>query len=201
MNQGGNWPKAKVFYFICLAFIAGIAIASFLNFAYLQYELIYFSLLMFFLVLVVVFWKNFKLRFAALLGLFLFLGIWRYAIVAPLNTPDKAWYYNGQTVLIQGVVAEDVDVRERTVKLLIKARHLVKDGITRPLAGQVLVTCKKYSNYRYGDSLELKCQLESPEPFSGFRYDRYLARHDVYSVCYYPQISVLGHDQGKAWRA
>ncbi|MDP3900545.1 MAG: ComEC/Rec2 family competence protein, partial [bacterium] len=54
--------------------------------------------------------------------------------------------------------------------------------------GNVLVTAGLYPKFNYGDELKIKCELQTPEPFDEFAYDRYLARYGIYSLCYRPQI-------------
>lgn len=49
-----------------------------------------------------------------------------------------------------------------------------------------------------GDVLQISCTLEAPEPFDGFRYDRYLERYQVFAVCRYPHIERIGVEQ--SWR-
>jgi competence protein ComEC len=56
------------------------------------------------------------------------------------------------------------------------------------ISGKILVTTNLYPAHNYGDELEIKCKLKAPEPFNDFAYDKYLARYDIYSVCYYPEI-------------
>ncbi len=125
-----------------------------------------------------------------LFGLFLFLGLWRYAIGLPTNTPDKIWHYNGQTVTVIGVVSNESDIRQKNQKLEIETYSVGTQDFAslQNVSGKILVTTNLYPRYNYGDELEIICKLQAPEKFSGFAYDRYLARYDVYSVCYYPKI-------------
>ena len=48
----------------------------------------------------------------------------------------------------------------------------------------------------YGDELEIRCELKTPVKFEDFDYERYLARYDIYSVCYWPQIRLLSQGNG-----
>ncbi len=52
-----------------------------------------------------------------------------------------------------------------------------------------------YPRINYGDNLRIKCELKAPEPFNDFAYDRYLAKSDIYSLCYYPEIERLELDE------
>jgi len=154
-------------------------------------------------VLLVLLWQKDKegetstFRLLCFIGLFLFLGLWRYAIDLPTNTPDKIWYYNGQTVTIEGVVSNEPDIRQTNQKLEIKVGKIKTSPQSSPskgeeeysVTGKVLVTTNLYPEHNYGDELEIICDLQAPERFRGFAYDRYLARFDIYSVCYYPRIA------------
>ena len=196
--------KSKIFLYSCIVFIIGIAIASFLPERILEYDIYYFTCWVSFLVLLILFWKNKKLRFIALFGAVLFLAFWRYSISFIPATPDKIWYYNGQVVTLEGVVSGEPDIRQNNVKLEVTLLRLGFGGqgseklesINQSVDGKILVTTNLYPEYNYGDRLEITCELQAPEQFQGFAYDRYLARFDIYSVCYYPRIELLSSDRG-----
>jgi len=120
---------------------------------------------------------------------FFLLGLWRYSVLLSQNSPDEIRYYNGQTVQIRGIVAEEPDTRETSQKLTIEADY-------NRARGKVLITTDLYPSYDYGDEVEAVCGLKAPESFNGFAYDRYLARFGVYSVCYYPEITLIGKGRG-----
>ncbi len=191
--------KAKIFLICCLVFIAGIAIASFLPIELIQYDLRWFTGIMACSVLLILFWRYKRIRISALIGLFLFLGFWRYAIGLPVNSPDKIWYYNGETVAMEGMISNELDIRDKNQKLEINVGAIRKtspqpfpskeEGVYK-VSGKILVTTDLYPVYNYGDKLEITCDLQAPEQFQGFAYDRYLARYDIYSVCYYPRITL-----------
>ncbi|KKQ60162.1 MAG: internalization-related competence protein ComEC/Rec2 protein [Parcubacteria group bacterium GW2011_GWE2_38_18] len=61
-------------------------------------------------------------------------------------------------------------------------------GSQREITGNVLVTNNLYPLFQYGDKVKLNCQLKKPKKFDEFAYDRYLARFEIYSVCYFPQL-------------
>lgn len=191
--------KSKIFLVCCLAFIAGIAIASFLPIKIIKNDLWWFACVIVCGALMVVFWANAKFRLTALMGLFLFLAVWRYSIGLPADMSDKIWHYNGQTVMVSGAVSDEPDIRQNNQKLKIKTEALRAMPADKPspqaapqkIEGKILVTANLYPAYNYGDELEIVCELQAPEKFQGFAYDRYLARYDVYSVCYYPDIELI----------
>ncbi|PIR13017.1 hypothetical protein COV49_03575 [Candidatus Falkowbacteria bacterium CG11_big_fil_rev_8_21_14_0_20_39_10] len=191
--MGLELSRSKTFFFCCLIFILGIALVSFAPVKYIQNGLVWFIGLVSSGVILILFWKNKKIRLTALLGLFLFFGLWRYSISIPKNYPDKIWHYNGQVVNLTGYVSNEPDTRERSQKLEIKINSAGTQNFAPPqnVTGKILATTNIYPEYNYGDELEINCQLQSPEEFSGFAYDRYLARYNIYSVCYYPKIKKI----------
>lgn len=196
-----NWPlsKSKMFLFCLIAFILGIGMASFVPKRILNFDIYYFVIALTFASIVIFFWKNYKTKFIALLGLFLFLGIWRYAINTEKNTPDKIWYYNNETVKIVGKIIKEPDRRSDYQKLEIAVDNISKTRLK--ISGHVLVTTNLYPIYNYGDKLELECKLQSPEKIENFNYDRYLARYDIYSLCYFPAIKKVGENSGNIFFA
>jgi competence protein ComEC len=109
-----------------------------------------------------------------------------------MDDGGKIWHYNGQNIGFSGQVVQEPDIRASSQKLTIGKIVLDK----RKLVGKILITVERYPKYKYGDDLDIFCELEAPEPFSGFAYDRYLALHDIYTVCYRPGIELKRHGQG-----
>jgi len=187
-----KFSKSKLFLFFSTLFIISIGIASFLPQNIVEENILFFGGLIFSLVLLVLFYKNKYLKFLSLVGLFLFLAFWRYSISIPINSPEKIWHYNGQEITFQGVVNKEPDVRQDNQKLEIKVNNVeMKNFPFLQVEGKVLVTTSLYPKYNYGDNLIITCNLQAPEKFNGFSYDRYLARYDIYSVCYYGKIEIL----------
>lgn len=186
--------KHQAFYGSCLAFIGGILFASFLPRKIIDHDFYFFCGAICALTLLIVFWQKTKALVYLFALCFFMFALWRYAFALPGNAPDKIWHYNGQTIAFRAVIAKEPDVRERGQKLELQARSLVQER-TKNISGKVLLSTELYPEYAYGDELEIVCDLQAPEPFYGFDYDRYLARYNIYSVCYYPpKISKLDSD-------
>lgn len=120
----------------------------------------------------------------------------------PLDAPDKIWHYNlpageagGQTIIARGFIADEPDVRDTSQKLEI-AVEVINGLPGHMVSGKILVTTNLYPEYKYGDRLEIECELKRPEEYKGFAYDRYLARYNIYSVCYYPRLKVISGGGG-----
>jgi len=95
-----------------------------------------------------------------------------------INNKDLA-HYNGKYLAFTGRVCEEADVS-------IKSRRLTI-CVSGQVSGQVLLTTNLYPIYDYGDFLKISGELQSPPRITGFDYESYLARYDIYSVMYYPK--------------
>lgn len=193
--------KSKIFLIACLAFIGGIALASFLPAEIFRFSLAWFGAGTFFLILTILFWRFSQetgIRPACLfflLAAILFFSLWRYGLSRPGDTPDKIWHYNGRIVTVRGFIANEPDIRDNSQKLEIAA-EAVKELPGRSVSGKILATADSYPEYKYGDRLEFSCELKRPEEYQGFAYDRYLSRFDIYSVCYYPRLKAISGGGG-----
>lgn len=216
MKQGGifYWSKSRILLLSAIGFILGTLLASFISKDLVSLDFYWFAFSLGFFIFLILTKNHRVLRIIALLGLFLFLGIWRYSISLPENTADKIWFYNGQTATVEGVVVAEPDVRDKNIKYKVEIKKFLPRADPsnwagrQPLAekinkeylveGLLLVTTELYPQYRYGDGLRLTCELKAPEAFDGFAYDKYLARYQIHSVCYYPQVEKLAPGQGNA---
>ncbi|MCK5320417.1 ComEC family competence protein [Candidatus Parcubacteria bacterium] len=183
--------KSKIFFASLLVFLFSIFVASFLPQKIIRHDLIFFALGLFCLALFFYFPKSKKARITLIFFTVFFFGCWRYSIGLPKNYPDRIWYYNGGEHKIIGVIVKEPDIRQTNQKLEIKVKTV--DDKIKGVKGKILVSVDLYPVFAYGDELEFICVLRAPEKYQGFSYDRYLARYDIYSVCYYPKI--LSHNQ------
>lgn len=180
--------KSKIFFYSCLFFILGVGVASYLPLplpAAFGVFLAGCGFLFFG-------WPGKKkIIIAGLGGIFLFLGMLRYEAGVISWDESQISFYNGQEATFTGVVAAEPDARDAGVKLKIKSGRLLIGEEWREVGGNVLVNAKLYPDYKYGDELEIKCELQKPEPVNEFAYDKYLAKENIYSLCYWPEIKLL----------
>ncbi len=102
---------------------------------------------------------------------------------------DTSFIPYGENVTFEAVVTKPPKLEHANQKLYVASPAL---------AGKVYIKTGRYPEYRYGDTLEVTCTLQKPEPIEDFAFDNYLARYGVYSICVRPQIKNLyrfsGHD-------
>ncbi len=182
-----EFSRSRQFYLICLAFLAGIAIASWSPTGRPGSPLFLFCLLVGSLALSIIFWSGPRLRLGGLIAAALFFALWRYSLTAPAIGPGYVWYYNGQKMELSGRIIAEPDQRLDQVKY--EVGDLKLDG--RELAGRILLSNKLYPRMEFGQRLEFSCKLQAPRDRADFSYSRYLARYDIYSLCFFPEIKAI----------
>lgn len=146
---------------------------------------------------IVLWWRDQQIRLISTCLLVLLFGTLRYRSTIPRFDERSLAYYNDRgQVTIQGVVADEPDVRDRWINLRVKVSHLEDEEGEHEAAGVALVRAPRYPEYNYGDELEIRGKVETPPQFEDFSYRDYLARQGIYSIMRYPRIARLGRGQG-----
>lgn len=129
--------------------------------------------------------------------LFALLGAARYVLAIPeIDDHHVAWYTGQQEIVLEGVVAGEPDVRDRSTNLRVAARRLKTDGAWHDVEGTALVQTGRYPARDYGDALRISGDLETPPVFEDFSYKDYLARQGVYAMMRRPRIEQIGQGEG-----
>ena len=128
-------------------------------------------------------------------------GLARYQLSIPIINQNHIAFYNDQKVTIQGVVADEPDIRSDQIKYKIKATQLIGVAQKQKVTGNVLVNANLYPQFKFNDILEINCQLAAPQPIEDFSYDKFLAKENIYSVCYRGQLKSAGRYRGNYIKA
>jgi competence protein ComEC len=178
--------KNKTLLAFCFCFLFGVFIASLVE---LQPFVIYLFVGIIATTLwIVFFWRCQQVRFLCLCVLFFLLGSVRYIVAFPLSSFSHVFSYNNSTQEINGYVVSEPDVRINGVRYIVRVTSINDKAVY----GRVYFKTRLYPRYEYGEKLTLSCHLKTPEPIETFRYDMYLARFGVFSICEFPTIS--SHD-------
>ncbi len=178
-----NILTSKIITWSLIFFILGVGVSSFLSLPFF----VYIPLFLLFLIVWLVILPTKRISPAIFLILFFIFGVFRYQISFPKIDQSHISYYNGSRVVFRGKVIKEPDQRVDEIKITIG--DIILGNL--PLQGRVLVDIPLYSDYQYGDLVEINCQLNEPGVFANFNYYEYLARYDVYSTCYWPEIKIL----------
>jgi len=94
--------------------------------------------------------------------------------------------YNGMKRELRVKVVTEPDKRIEYINYTVQSNEL---------NGKILVRGKLYPEYKYGDVLVIKCNFKKVNNFDEkFKYDKYLQRFGIYSLCYYPSIQYVSND-------
>ncbi|MBU1132227.1 ComEC family competence protein [Patescibacteria group bacterium] len=175
-----NCKKSQKFFYGCLFFLLGIALGEILKINLI----VFFGL--FFAFLPIAVWKKSASLIFIWCAIFVF-GIFWNGFSSPLIDSGHISFYNDKEKVFSAVISAEPDVRTDHQKLTVK-----------PIDsnGKVLLKTSLYPEFEYGDLLEVKCFLNQPKQIENFKYDKYLARSGIYSVCYSPEIKLLEKEKG-----
>jgi len=175
--------KSRIFLFLSLGFIGGVFWRSFGSFDYFwQYGLAVLAV-----IILVIFWKNPK---AAVVAFFLFffiggIGLTEHKLKKLENLDLAGREFSGRAIIVREPAIKD-QYQNLTVKTSDKNKFLVS------IFG--------YTQYSYGDELEIKCLLEIPKSET-FDYQMYLAKEGIFYLCQKARIEIISHEQGNKFYA
>jgi len=203
--------KSQIFLFFCLSFIFGVFGQSLLDFS----RSLWLGILILGVMLAAIFWgREPKIVVAGFCLMMLVGGAWRSLAVSDADNLVKQFNDKGK-IILTGVISEEPDVRSDNVKYKISVTDIKPfnygyasapaEGEARPAPagrqgikdlGDILVVAKKYPLYQYGDKIEIIGKLTTPKSSEDFDYQKYLAKDDIFSLVYWPEIKLLASDQG-----
>jgi len=179
--------------YVSCAWVAGIFLGSKIG---LPLFALAFGLIPF---VVIPFLRN-KRKILIVAGLCLFTllggGLHFPSSLPPADEHSLSLYNDLGIVEIQGIVAEEPDIRDRYCLLTFSASEITVNDEKEEVAGIALIQVPQYPTYHYGDVLKVTGELETPLQFEDFDYKSYLARQGIYSIIYYPGVEVLERGQG-----
>lgn len=184
-------PKSKVFFNLLVAFIGGVAVASFILLPVAALAAIFilggagfaFGML-----------RVAERRTTALVGgvLMLFAAGSFWLFQAPHDPSSWVLSHAGERLTVRGIVASDPELKSRSQQFVFR----------RETSGErVLVTTGFHPAYRYGDILSLTGKLEAPSRFfADFDYPAHLAKDRIFAVMAFPETERLGTGGGSPLR-
>ena len=179
--------SSKIVLYLCLSFIGGIFVASFLNVP----SLIIGELFILGIFYSLFFFKQKSILVFGFCLIILAFGILRYQIA--LNNFENAELKNfidfPESIQILARVAKEPDARENNINLTVNTEELLINKIGIPMEGKILITTERYPEYQYGNKLEITGLLKTPPVFEDFNYKDYLRKEGILAVMSYPEIS------------
>ena len=169
---------SKIFLYLCLSFILGIFLASFINLS----SAVYAAFFILGLIFLCFFKKSFKYLIFGLCILILCAGVLSYK----LKVKKMENLLKEEEIEFTGVITEEPDIRVNKVNLIVKNKEI----------GKVLVISDLPNKFDYGNKVKVKGKIKIPNVYPHFNYRGYLAKDGIYYVMYYPKIILLEEDKG-----
>jgi competence protein ComEC len=194
--------KSRIFFYSLLAFAGGIFAGSFFDIP----KTVVLAVALVCVLLIAVFFRkgsglvNFKITLASFLIIFFLLGISRYNAVhskqltltkiaeASAQLIDPANKHPIQVALYGYISGEPVTKGDKQ-QFVFFAKEM--DALSRRIEinERVLITAWPYPKYEYGQNLKVFGEVRLPQSSADFDYVSYLAKDDIFTVSYYPEIS------------
>lgn len=178
--------KSKIFFFLSLSFIGGIFIASF-HYPKFFGEVIIILFLILSVTLISIFWKNTPAKVAGFCILFFALGVWIFNQKAEqINNFKENRFFSGVVKIVK-----EPEIKDWNQAIVAETEDNFK----------ILVFTDKYSEYSYGENLQLICSLEIPQNKEGSRFDyrTYLAKDGIFYLCQKPKIEIIAGGNKKTF--
>jgi competence protein ComEC len=126
-------------------------------------------------------------------------GIIRYQSNLPVVNENYVQFYNDQTAVeLKGIISQAPDVRDKSTHIFLSGIQLKTADGWKKLKGTALLFVPRFPAYNYGDELQVKGKLQTPQAIDDFDYKGYLANQGIYATMFSPQITVT--DTGKGFR-
>lgn len=191
--------KSQIFLIFLISFLAGVLVGSFFNISNFSAQAVILAAV----VLVSLFWRrhskirNWKITLVSFGTIFLMLGILVFNQNAEVDKKLKNFNDTNFKPSIFGYVASDVEVLSDRQRFIFRAKRIEVPKYRIGVDENILITVPLYPRYEYGQFLEISPNLKSPQKFttdSGteFDYAAYLAKDDIFSLAYYPEIKITG---------
>ncbi len=191
---------SKILFYLCLSFIAGIAVESAVKIPqFILWAFLFLSTLIVFISFPL--WirsygqgKSFKFGpYLPVVGfclMFLILGVLRMQISEfNIKNNELSKLNDRGQIELEGVIIAEPDLRDTFQKIKIKVNK-----------NTAIVTTNRYPEYNYLDKIKLTGKLETPSVTDEFNYKNYLMKDGIYSVMNFPKIEKAGHDNCNFYR-
>ena len=130
------------------------------------------------------------LKILLIFCVFFLFGLIRMEFIFQEKAQNHVLYQIGNTIEIQGLINEEVDIREKKVKYIVEVQSINN----QKSSGKFLINTQKTPLYSYGDIIQVQGLLEEAQDDSDFSYKNYLERYEVYGIMNFPSIEKTGYE-------
>ncbi|MEI8361528.1 MAG: ComEC/Rec2 family competence protein [bacterium] len=182
-----------------VAFICGVGVASFLPESFFGYQFYIFTVAILFIIAAVFvrWYVGSRQRLFAFFGCLaiLGLGLWLYGFSLLVPTMDHVVNFAEQKIALSGRVVAEPELRQNERRYVVSDLKFAVGP--RKLDGNILIVAPNYPELLFGDVVSFKCRLKRAQKIEDFNYDRYLAKSDIYVLCYQPVFEKINRGDFK----
>ena len=203
--------KSKIFLFLMISFILGVASGSFFDIS----EELALIIIIICLIVIIVFYPirgrgalralaasngagrrgsrilNFKYAFLAFLILAFSAGVLRFDISESSTKVLVNFNDNNGNIQLLGHINDEPQRLIDKQRFIFKVKEIRASDYTIFTNEKVLITANLYPEFQYGDFISMEGKLQSPKNFDDFNYINYLAKDGIFSLSYYPEIKKI----------
>jgi competence protein ComEC len=199
--------KSKIFLFICLAFILGIFISSWIKIPSNILEGV-FVLGIFWIIFLwprenekIFSWDknkifNVKMTIIGFCFLSLIFGIFYFQKNYSKQYFLQSYNETKEEIILKGIVIGDLGNKKTSKKIIFEVYEILFPNSQKKIKEKILLYLSSKIDYQYGDELEIKTKLKTPLESKDFSYKNYLDRYHIHSIAYYPKIKFLAQNKG-----
>jgi len=175
-----NSPSKSLFV-VTLGFLLGIFVGGLIDLPIMSWPFLVGVIVLG--ALVIILRPGRSVKIVVLTLLFFIVGLWRFGqVFYPVDANLVSETLNRE-IRIEGIVSDEVVEKAQSQQVTINEVRIADEHAL----GKVMVWMPKYPAISFGDEVAFRCQLEVPEPFDGFAYDKYLRVRGVLAVCWNPE--------------
>lgn len=110
------------------------------------------------------------------------LGFLRYQLYLPKIDAGHIGFYNGQELVVDGIVDAEPSNDDTKLKVQISKIKIRTEKEFLSLKGDILAELPRNVDVKYGDQIRFKAKLKKPTDSIDFSYSNYLAKAGIYSI-------------------
>ncbi len=139
--------------------------------------------------------KNTSILLTAVFVLAAGLGMWRYDLAEEKSMQTGLETWVNETVSLEGLIADEPDVREETTRLIFDVK-------SEDIDTKILLMVSHEPRYHYGDRIQVTGKIKRPKNFTDEKtllevdYAAYLAKDGIYYSMLRPKITLVSHGEG-----
>jgi len=99
----------------------------------------------------------------------------------------RAVLHDKAAVELKGTISQEPDVRDKSTHIYLAHIQIKTADKWKQLNGQALLFVPRFPEYKYGDVLQVKGKLETPQAIEDFDYAGYLATRAFIPPCFPPK--------------